>query len=95
MSSFGSRAQPMPDGVPVTMTSPGSSVIASDRIATSSLTGKIMSSVVADWTISPFRRVSSFRPAPPAGNSSAVTSVGPKGPVSSKFLPTVHCGDLN
>ena len=33
--------------------------------------------------------------AQPGGSSSAVTKCGPKAPVSSKFLPGVHCGALN
>ena len=87
----GLRAAPTPAGVPVTMTSPGTSVIAALRVTIRSTTSKIMSSVFADCITSPFRRVSSLRPAPPAGSSSGVTKSGPNAPVPSKFLPTVHC----
>ncbi|MDT4890907.1 hypothetical protein FQZ97_1279060 [compost metagenome] len=58
-------------------------------------TSKSMSSVFADCTTLPFTLVCNNSPLPPGGNSSAVTRSGPKAPVSSKFLPTVHCGDLN
>ncbi|MCY1454355.1 hypothetical protein D9M71_714170 [compost metagenome] len=58
-------------------------------------TSNSMSSVLADCTTLPLTLVCSSRPLPPAGSSSAVTRSGPNAPVSSKFLPTVHCGDLN
>ncbi|MNR50997.1 hypothetical protein D3C85_1706000 [compost metagenome] len=87
--------KPTPAGVPLMITSPASSVIASLSVAIRVATSKIMSLVLADCTTWPFRRVSSCKPLPPAGSSSAVTSSGPNAPVSSKFFPTVHCGDLN
>ncbi|MCY1466689.1 hypothetical protein D9M71_850710 [compost metagenome] len=79
----------------MTITSPGSRVTASLRVAISSATSKIRSAVLACCSILPLRRV--IRPSPfaPGGSSSALTKVGPKAPVASKFLPMVHCGDLN
>ncbi|MNR21593.1 hypothetical protein D3C85_1385040 [compost metagenome] len=95
MNSIGRLAQPMPAGVPETMTSPGSRVTASLRVAISSATSKIRSAVLACCSTLPFRRVVRPRPRAPGGSSSAETKEGPKAPVASKFLPMVHCGDLN
>ncbi len=50
IQSGGFRASPTPAGVPVTMTSPGSQVIASLRVETSVATSKIRSSVEASCT---------------------------------------------
>src|SRR5262249_39043552 len=55
MKSCGLRAMPTPDGVPLTMISPGLSVIASERMAIRLATSKIMSAVVAlctTWSLS-------------------------------------------
>src|SRR6266508_2029780 len=51
----------------------------------------IMLLVLSDCMTWPLRRVWIFRPLPPGGSSSAVTSHGPKPPVRSKFLPMSHC----
>ena len=88
----GLRAWPTPAGVPITRTSPGSSVSTSASSAIVSATLKIMSLVFASCITCPFRRAWMRRPAAPGGSSSAVTSTGPKPPVPSKFLPIVHCG---
>ncbi len=85
----------MPAGVPATIRSPGSRVMASLMVTMSEATSNTMSLVLADCTVWPLRRVSSRRPRAPGGSSSAVTSQGPKAPVRSKFLPMVHCGVLN
>ena len=88
----GVRAWPTPAGVPITITSPGSSVMHSASSAIVSATPKIMSVVFASCITWPFRRLSMCSPIAPGGSSSAVTSTGPKPPVASKFLPMVHCG---
>ena len=56
-SAAGVRAAPTPAGVPVRITSPGSSVISRDAKAMISATGKIMSLVRADCISSPETRV--------------------------------------
>ena len=63
----GFRAKPTPSGVPVTMMSPGSSVIASVRISTRVGTSKIMLAVFESCMVSPFNRVWMRSPAAPAG----------------------------
>ena len=77
------------------MMSPLRSVIASLMMETSVATSNTMSFVDASWTTLPLSLVCNRKSLPPAGSSSAVTRQGPNGPVSSKFLPMVHCGDLN
>ncbi len=58
---------PMPDGVPVEMISPGSSVMTDEMKATSSGTGKMRSAVVESWRSTPLtqprtRRFDQSRP---------------------------------
>ena len=55
-----------------------------------SSTGKIMSAVFALCITVPLSRLSMCSPTAPGGNSSALTSTGPKPPLASKFLPMVH-----
>ena len=55
----GRRAIPTPEGVPVTMMSPGASVIVSLSRDTKSATPKIISSMPASCTTCPFNRASS------------------------------------
>src|SRR6202008_3706759 len=83
-----------PDGVPVAMMSPGSSVMNSERYSMVLAVEKIMSDVLESCMVSPLTRVVMRRPAAPGGSSSAVTIHGPSGPVPSKFLPGVHCDVL-
>ncbi len=74
--------------------SPGSSVANSDTMAIVLATGKIMSLVLESCMISPSSRDWIRRPDAPGGKSSGVTTIGPTGPVPSKFLPSVHWLDL-
>src|SRR6267378_448014 len=85
----GLRRAPTPPGVPVTMTSPGASVVKLEMYSISFGILKIICSVVACCMRSPFRRHDSVISVP-AGISSAVTIHGPKPPVLAKFLPAVH-----
>ena len=76
------------------MTSPGSSVMASDRIVIRVATSKIMSDVLPSCMSAPFTLEVMRSPAAPGGNASASIRSGPKPPVRSKFLPMVHCVDF-
>ena len=77
----GGRDAPTPEGVPVTMISPLRSVICHLSMPVNDL--------AVEFGLS-------RKSLPPGGSSSAVTNnMGLNGPVSSKFLPMVHCGDLN
>src|SRR5690606_14001589 len=69
MKSCGSMAMPTPEGVPVTMMSPGSRVMPVLSSETSFSTVKIRSEVVAFCTTSLLSRVSITSPRAPAGNS--------------------------
>src|SRR5262245_61188877 len=80
-----------PEGVPVAMMSPGSSVMNSDRYSIVLAVEKIMSDVLESCRVSPLTRVLIRRPEAPGGSSSEVTTQGPSGPVPSKFLPGVDC----
>src|SRR3954452_20818036 len=79
----GSRKTPTPDGVPVAITSPASSVMAAEMNAMSEGTSQIMSAVEASciWCSSPSLVIRQLRRrTPPAGSiSSAVTNTGPIG----------------
>ncbi len=77
---------PTPDGVPVAIMSPASSVIPFDSVSIKSAIGKIMSPVDPDWRSSPFTRVSTFRF---CGSLTAdlCTMTGPIGHVVSRLLP--------
>ena len=73
---------PMPDGVPVKTTSPGSRVTIAESFATSAGTEKIMAEVRPFWTLSPLTRQPSSRSSgssPSPRSSSAVTRAGPTG----------------
>ena len=95
MNRGGLRTKPTPNGVPVTMMSPGSSVITSEISLTRVATSKIRSSMLPSCMVSPLSRERMYRPAAPGGSSSAVTISGPKEPERSKFLPMAHWLDLN
>ena len=84
------RAIATPDGVPVMMMSPGSSVMHLLSSCTSVGTSKIRSSVLLSCMVTPLTRVEMRSGAAPLGSSSAVTMSGPKPPVPSKFLPSVN-----
>jgi len=75
-------------GVPVAITSPGSSVVNDERCSIVRGTSKIICEVRADCITSPLRRVVSSTSE--TSTSSTVTSSGPIGIVASKFLPAVH-----
>ena len=74
-----------PAGVPVAITSPGSSVITCEIHATSSATGRIIAVVRSHWRSSPFTRQVISRSGAP-GISSRVTTHGPIGVNVSKDL---------
>ena len=86
----GLRAMATPEGVPVMMMSPGSSVMTLLSSCTRVGTSKIRSSVLLSCMTSPLTRVMMRSGAPPGGSSSDVTMSGPKPPVPSKFLPSVN-----
>src|SRR6202000_70145 len=81
---------PTPGGVPVAITSPGISVMISDRYDTIFLTPKIMVAVDPVWQRWPFtsHHIGNFCT---SAISSLVTSHGPSGPKVSCDLPLVHC----
>ena len=85
----GLRRAPTPPGVPVTSTSPGTSVVQVETYSMIFGILKIICSVLACCMRSPFRRQESVIVVP-GGISSAVTIHGPKPPVCAKFLPAVH-----
>jgi uroporphyrin-III C-methyltransferase/precorrin-2 dehydrogenase/sirohydrochlorin ferrochelatase len=87
----GLRACATPEGVPVAMISPASSVMNSESKAMVLATEKIISEVLDCCSVSPLTRVMMLRPDAPGGSASAVTTNGPVGPVASKFLPGIHC----
>ena len=94
MKSWGFLAMPTPEGVPLTMISPGFRVIASLRMRSG---GDSEDHVVGGCALDHLAVEPGLDPqalASLVGSSSAVTNTGPKAPVPSKFLPTVHCGDL-
>jgi hypothetical protein len=72
------------------MTSPGSSVMAWVRSTMVSTTGKIMLSVLSDWSTWPLSRLSILSPLAPGGSAAASITHGPNPPVWSKFLPMSH-----
>ena len=87
----GSNPSPTPDGVPVEMMSPGSSVIASEMNAMTSATEKTMSPHDESWRSSPetvvrIQNVAGSKP------SSGMTAYGPIGANVSRLLPRIHCG---
>ncbi len=84
----GRRARP-PAGVPVLMTSPGSSTVYWDRCQIRYATSKIMSAVLESWRGSPLTQERS-RSACGSPISSAVTSHGPSGLNVSQDLPLDH-----
>ena len=84
-------AAAIPDGVPVAITSPGSSVHACDRISTWRKQSKMSWLVFDCWRSSPLTnvRIASWCGSP---ISSGVTIQGPSGPCVSKDLASDHCG---
>ena len=81
----------MPDGVPVAITSPGSSVQACDRISTWRKQSKISWSVLDFWRSSPLTNVR-IPSACGSPTSSGVVIHGPIGPCVSNDLASDHCG---
>src|SRR3569833_267430 len=73
----GVRAWPTPGGVPMAITSPGSSVMISLRISMVRGTSKIMSDVLDCCMVLPLSRLLMLRPLAPGGSSSGVTRNGP------------------
>ena len=84
----GVRAPPTPPGVPVAITSPGTSVVNEEKYSTALGTSTISCAVRADCMISPFSLV--VRATSDTSTSSVVTTSGPIGMLPSKFLPGVH-----
>ena len=70
----GSRKIPTPEGVPVRITSPGSSVNAPDACAMSVGTSKIRSLVFASCSVSPLSRCVIRRPRPSPSSSTGTSS---------------------
>ncbi len=87
--SGGLRLAPTPPGVPVAMTSPGSSRVKDEQYSMIFGISKIIWSKVASCTTWPLTRV--WRRRSGRGpSSSGVIIHGPKAPVSGKFLPGVN-----
>ena len=89
----GVRPRPTPAGVPVKMTSPGSSGSVADSLATRAGTEKIRSLVRPCCICSPLIAQLSSRSLGSA-NSSSVTSQGPIGPKPGSDLPRLNCGGV-
>jgi hypothetical protein len=81
---------PTPSGVPVSKTSPGSSVMNAVMYSIRVATPNTMSSVLPCWTTSPFRRVSTTTPV----GSTSVSIHGPSGHEPSKPFARVHWSSL-
>ena len=81
---------PMPDGVPVAITSPGSSVITWEMKLTRSGTGKMRLDVLDFCLASPFKNDRTRR----SEGSSSVSIHGPRGQNVSKLLARVHWPSL-
>src|SRR3984957_5448250 len=90
----GDMKSPQPHGVPVSRTSPGSSVKLCEQNDSSSATPKIMSAVEEFCTSSPLTRVCSTS-AGGSGSSSVVTITGPSGQNVSRLLPRTHWESSN
>ena len=90
MKTGGSRLNPTPPGVPVAITSPGSSSVKPVRYSMMVGMSKIIKSVGARCISLPLSRVTSVS-FDGSGSSSVVTSQGPNPPVAGKFFPGVHC----
>ena len=88
----GFRPAPTPPGVPVTMTSPGSSCVQVEQYSMSCGTSKHSSPTLSFCMTAPFKRVVSVS-LRGSGISSAVTSQGPNEPLAWKFLPGVNCAE--
>ena len=89
MNSFGTRALPTPEGVPVMTTSPGSSVRPAESSAMIRATPKTIWLVLASCLVTPFTLVQMPRSCG-STSSSAVTIQGPSGRCVSKFFPLNH-----
>src|SRR6188508_3468760 len=86
----GLRPAPTPPGVPVTMTSPGSSCAHAEQYSMSCGTSKQSSPTLSCCITAPFKRVLSVS-LRGSEISSVVTSHGPNEPLAWKFLPGVNC----
>src|SRR2546425_13305723 len=81
---------PTPAGVPVAITSPGTSVIMREIQRTRKGTGKVINEVRADCRCTPLTCVSTST----SCGSSSVSICGPTGQNVSKPFPRVHCPSL-
>lgn len=88
MRRFAHRAHAR--GVPVSIRSPGSKVMACDRCSTMLYTSNTISLVFESWRDSPLT-VQAMRSDCGSGMSPAVTIHGPNGQWVSKLLPTMNC----
>src|ERR1044071_1072759 len=86
----GTRAKPTPEGVPVLMMSPGSSVIPADRLSMIVGMSKIMSRVLPSCITSPLTRQTS-RTCCGSGRALLCTIHGPSGQKVSRDFPLYHC----
>ena len=84
---------PTPLGVPVKITSPGSSGVTADSCSISSPTPKMRLEVRLFCICSPLTEQLSSRSSG-LSNSSGVTSHGPTGPKPGNDLPMLNCGGL-
>src|SRR6185436_661196 len=89
MNSGGLRAAPTPPGVPVTITSPGCSVVKIEMYSISDGMSVIIMSIVVRCFSTPFTLVVIVCLVT-SPTSSGVTRYGPKAPVATKFLPGVN-----
>ena len=85
---------PTPSGVPVRITSPGSSVITLETWATSVGTSKIRSVVLPSCLRSPLRCVWTAHAVGEGCGSRSVSIQGPSGQKESKPLARVNCTSL-
>src|SRR5581483_268726 len=85
----GTRAKPTPEGVPVLMISPGSSVMPADRLSMIVGMSKIMSRVLPSCITSPLTRQMS-RTCCGSGSALLCTIHGPSGQKVSRDLPLYH-----
>ena len=86
----GSMNSPQPSGVPVSTTSPGSSVKQREQNDEQLGHAEDHAAVVSSCMSSPFTRVVRRRSST-GPSSSGVTTTGPSGQKVSKLLPRVHC----
>jgi hypothetical protein len=84
----GVRAKPTPPGVPVAMTSPGTSRVNDEKNSTALGTSTSICEVRAACMTCPLSLELMARSV--TSSSSGVTTSGPMGMLPSKFLPAVH-----